>query len=270
MKTLFLQLTVGFLLLGLSCRKREAEPEEPINLASCRIVKETYWTNSFSGPAPGATTEELEIEGRKFVVSKFTVTKFSYDEKGRIIREQPEPPGEAHYTTYEYTPILLTKTQRLLKEGEGIISLKTLIPLNEAGLDARKEYDKDGYPTDTLLPEVRITRVAGNVIRTVDYGKDMSLVIDYEYDLKRLNLPNKYSYLGKSNRNLPTKEVLSSLNTILYKPGELYRISSYYQFDKYGRVKRLIRYGNDDKKSGWPYVRDGNGVGVIDYEYECP
>ncbi len=86
MKTFFLQVIILLLSLGISCRKREAEPEKPINLANCRIVKVTYW----DGYGVRPQTEVIEAEGVKFTVKQFRVTHYTYNEKGQIIREQPE------------------------------------------------------------------------------------------------------------------------------------------------------------------------------------
>ncbi len=159
----------------------------------------------------------------------------------------------------------------LLKDGEGIVPVKTVINLNQAGLDASKQYDADGYPVEPLIRGSETVRKNGNVIRhSSDAGGSWTLIAEFVFDTTKPNLPNKYPFFGKSDKNLLVRLVQSSPDVDIYKPGELHRVNHYYQFDRYGRVKRLIRVGKDEKKSGWPFVIDAGNIGVFDYEYECP
>ena len=254
----------------IGCKKEPVQEPVP-NLANCHIVRETYKSDQGIGKDK---PETITVEGKSAIIYPQSTMKYSYDQQGRLSREENEPdPGkESFWTTYAYAPTAITKVQRILREPDGIINLTTMIPLNDRGLDARQQYDQGGYPVDSTNTDgtIKIKRVDGNVVQTWEYFSDMTIIDTYTFDLTRLNLPNKYPFNGRTNKNLITQMVGYSPNSIFYKPGELYRINIYYEFDQYKRVKRRIKYFRNDYNSGYPYLPDGVTVGVTDYEYECP
>lgn len=54
-----------------------------------------------------------------------------------------------------------------------------------------------------------------------------------------------------------------------FADGPVYQKIYTYTYDKLGRVKRMVVNGKA-LNQGWLIADDTYGVGVTDYEYECP
>ncbi len=269
MKTRFLQLMILLLGLGLSCRKREAEPEKPINLATCRIVKETYKS---VGTVSNSPAEVIKLEGKTFTVDLASSTYYTYDEKGRLVLEKYSPPNEDFYIRYTYRENAIDVEQRT-RFNDKIVTKQVRVLLNNQGLDVSNQYDRDGYPIDSTYADglVHIRRQNGNTTEKWEYYQDLTLIEKYKHDLYKANLPDRYPFTGKKDKNLLTQVLIESPDATIYKPGTQYRVNYYYEFDSHGRVKRMVRIGNaNDYKTGWPFSKDGGHIGIFDYEYECP
>lgn len=151
-------------------------------------------------------------------------------------------------------------------QTQGLTDVQAIIPLNERGLDARRHFDAAGFNIDTLDENglFKIVRLNSNVIETVNYWLDLTLYSTVKFDTPRLNIPNKYPFEGKEDKNLRTQYIAFSPNATYYKPGELYRVNYYYEFDRYGRVTRMMGVFHNDYNSRWPYLPYGANYFVYD------
>lgn len=91
----------------------------------------------------------------------------------------------------------------------------------------------------------------------------------FDYNLNRPNLPVIDQFRGQLSRNLPTKEVWEMHQSSQFPNGPVYQKIYTYTYDKLGRVKRRVVNGKA-LNPGWLIEDDTYGVGVTDYEYECP
>ena len=249
-----------------SCKKPALEEPEP-NLANCRIVKET--TKRVDGFVKD-TPETILVEGKSFIINTQSIQEFQYDDAGRIVRRDNKVKTD-FWTTYSYAPNEITEVARAIHEPDGVVNITTKIPLNAQRLDARFQYDTEGYPIDSLnyKGELISKRKDGNIVESRESIHGGIITDTYTYDLSKPNLPNIYPFKGKQNRNLVMQNIGTSFDIPLWQPGELYRINTYYNFDQYGRVKRKIQYLRNDYNSGYPYVSSEGEIIVTDYEYEC-
>ena len=257
-----------------NCSEEAVKPkvvvDKPVpNLTNCRISREVVKT-WYDGPNK-EDSEVIVIDGKPFTVGVYTRTRYTYDAQGRIVREDNERRPE-FWVTYTYAPATIVKTIRGNSPNGVLENFITTIPLSGQGLDARKKYDIEGYPLDSVYADGRPTskRINGNWVEAWGYGSDITIKTTFQYDTTKTNLPNKYPFYGKLNKNLETSSVAEVVGGF-YSWGELYRNKNYYEFDTYGRVKRRIVYFQRTYKGPYmPYVLTGLRIEVTDFEYECP
>lgn len=171
----------------------------------------------------------------------------------------------------------------------GPSSINDTITLNKQGLQTYYEDDgREGYTYNVNKqlvgryldrPDTH-TYVNGNLVAAIYYyptwirengqwvPTDYQLR-QYEYNLKRPNLPVVRQYYGNGSVNLPVKELWSMKSSTDFADGPVYQKVYLYTYDSQGRVKRRIAHGNA-LNSDWLIEDDLYGVGVTDYEYECP
>jgi hypothetical protein len=264
--------------IGLSCKK-EVEPITPtLNLANCRISKETYSTIYITGDKNDP--QEVIADGEKFIVYGWKETKYIYDNTGRLTQKYVQVlkgiKGKS-IETYKYEKNRLTIHIVNQNSGQPDQESDDIITLNEQGFNANYFYDSEGHQ---LASKGQPTRsgaewVGGNRIKSWYGGstEEGTSISAFQYDLTKPALPNPYPYRGKPSVNLQIQYQAQAENSFIFTNGPqnpLYQINSYYEFDKYGRVSRLIMRDYLFPKSGWPYGTNPGRIGVIDYEYECP
>lgn len=264
-----------------SCKKDLVEEPAP-NLANCRIVKETYQVGWRPQATP--TKETVQADGKLYDVMLARQSTFSYDSQGRIIKEDRNivpyvTPGIPYIVTYAYNSTALYIRRVSAKWAE-----EDTIYLNPQGLSSKGGdgfiyyYDEQGYFTHATLTTGEMqflpTRDSNKneiVLKTLAPYTGEKRTQTFTYDLSKANLPNKYPFYGKSSPNLQTRHLFEVDQSVTFPVGGLFRIDSYYQFDKYGRVSREIDIETHlvpDQQYG-QYIHPG-GIGVIDFEYECP
>ena len=278
---------VFLLPLLISCKQ---EPQEAApNLATCRIVKTTYKTSTIGRkPANIVDPEMLTLEdGSKMEVSWVTTTTYSYDAQERIVETKDQKLNNNYgIDRYSYTPNYLIKYTEYSVDGikKPSIGLDT-VQLNERGLIARWYGEGLGQPyivynqADQLinniqgLPIERFKYIDGNLTHQIDNASWVQrngqwvptdyLRKRYQYDLNRPNLPLIYQFEGKASRNLPTQETWETPDRLVYR-----KVFTY-TFDKWDRVIRRVSHGKALTRD-WLIEDDTYGLGVTDYEYECP
>ncbi|AQG78477.1 hypothetical protein [Spirosoma montaniterrae] len=273
------------LTLALSCKEQVQLPIEPApNLATCRIAKEVYW----NGWRPGANAKKeiVKAAGKSYEVMLARETTYSYDEQGRIVKEDHKmAPFEArstsvtnHTISYTYTPqaVYVLYSYQTKTYGD-------TIPLNEQGWRSREyerlfSYDAQGY-------EINSVDKTGRVLTQNFYDASMNLTVvkdsyswrgatytyTYAYDLTRPNIPNKYFFYGRISPNLPVYFEFANDSNLEFPLGELVELKSFYSFDQYNRVSRQIAVETHKYPDPYygQYMHSG-GIGVTDYTYECP
>lgn len=101
------------------------------------------------------------------------------------------------------------------------------------------QNDDEGYFTQATLTTGEIqflpTRDSNKnevVLKTLAPHNGEKRTQTFTYDLSKANLPNRYPFYGKSSPNLLTKYIFEVDQSVLFPVGGLFRIDSYYQFDK--------------------------------------
>ncbi len=262
------------LLIGLSCRDKvdiQPTPLPPINLATCRIVKATYKTIYISGPK--TDYERLTIAGKSYDTYFWLENQYSYSKNGQIQVEKVRTWGGLSTKTFTYTSSrLFTKWESAGNDGKVVQTVLDTIPLNVNGYDDRFEYDQKGH----LLfqkGQLQIGKVEYENNNRVFESSDFqggTLTILREYDNTRTALPRIYQFKGVISQNLLTRYTYVNKDIDIYGDGPLFGISYLYEYDAYGRVKREIQLDQQYPNSGWPYGTNPGGIGITDYEYECP
>ncbi len=274
---------IAFLLLltvSLSCKEQVELPVEPApNLATCRIVKEVYW----SGWHPEANVQKVTVKagGKSYDVMLARETTYSYDEQGRIVEESHKVfPNQWPYidyvVRYKYAleAIYLRRTSAKWDEQETIL-------INAQGLRSREgrryfQYDSAGFllkSVDSLGATFtqNIFDTNMNQVKFQELYPSEKRTHSFTYDLARRNLPDKFPFYGRKSPNLPLSEVYQVDQSSFFPIGIIFQINSYYSFDKHGRVSRQIDL-EDHKVAAqqWGQYRHQGGIGVTDYTYECP
>ena len=245
-------------------------------------MKETYqvgWR-----PKDTTTKETIQAGGKSYDVMLARESIFSYNTQGRLMKEERNivpymTPGIPYTVTYTYMPTALYIRRVSAKWAEG----DTLF-VNSQGLVDRGEdgfiyhYDEQGYFTNatTKTGDIQFLSIRDNnknevMLKTLSPYNGEKQTQTFTYDLSKSNLPNKYPFYGKNSPNLPTKHLLEVNQSVIFPVGGLFKIDTYYQFDKYGRVSREIAVETHlvPEQQYGQYVHLG-GIGVTDYQYECP
>lgn len=255
-------------------------PQPPAN---CRLVRTVYKTGSYGGNENDV--EQIVINDKNHKVSAAIISMYRYDQNGRIIDEIRKHWRNYNDTiSYQYGQGRIVIKSSVVEGADRYRSIDTL-KLNKQGLseNRRETYKQAYFDSDGFLIRGEIaqngeferiitqTVTNGNIQAYSDYlrGSFGTLTKTYPNYAARANLPNLTPFYGRTSRDLPTEEIISNKGSIYYSDGLKYRTRYLYQFDQSGRVKRRIAYSvvlNTD----WPYAADVNGIGVMDYEYECP
>lgn len=271
------QLLSCLLLLALSCHKKIDQPAP--NLANCRIVRERYqvkWRPSVTNKK-----ETVVVNGKPYDVMFARESTYHYDVQGRIVKEvhnmAPYATPSVPYTvTYSYSSGVIYRNSLSSKWNE-----QDTIIINRKGL-----LNSDGgfyyhYNDEDFM--THITLVSGDTRYLITYDTNKNAVkaqtLDpfegrtqtNSYDLTKFALPNKYIFYGKRSINILTKSIYQIDQSSQFPVGVIYTINNYYNFDKYSRVSRQIsieEHKVPDQQYG-QYIHPG-GIGVTDYEYECP
>lgn len=259
----------------------------------CRIVRTTY-----KDPSVGRTGAELwEPEtiklddGNKIEVSCVSKTTYTYDQQGRIVETRSQLLNNLYWLhRYTYTPTALIGYQEFLAKGATKTTiLNDTTSLNERGFISRFKglgepywfYNQDDQliDTDAERPGLTRTYVDGNKVEHVEYqswgmrnGEWFAydrFLKRFSYNLSRPNLPVILPFRGRESRNLPTKEVWHLEASPDFGTRTVYQKTYNYLYDKQGQVRRQVVYGKP--LIGGSLIEDDlYGVGVTDYEYECP
>ncbi|RRB02624.1 hypothetical protein [Larkinella rosea] len=293
---------LSLLAMALSCKKdRDVHPTEewftdPTNLPQppqgCKIVKTTYKTLMLAGDQrPGVETITLE-DGRKVKVGTIATTTYSYDQQGRLVEEhQHLLKGHYNLQRYSYSSTALKRYKEYTGEGskgqlQGPFTEEKEFPLNTQGrvsigidLAVPLKYDEEGYVILTGIEDNtsdlgRYTYIDGNMtlfqyelLRYTNLPEVRTYA--YTYNLSRLNLPTIYNFQGKESKNLPVQKKWASQYSRDFEDGPLYQINYQYFYNRQGFVKRRIKHGKALNPQ-WLIEEDPYGIGVTDYEYQCP
>ncbi|MCY7357223.1 MAG: hypothetical protein LH609_07075 [Rudanella sp.] len=143
------------------------------------------------------------------------------------------------------------------------------------GIFSTARYDEDGfrvrYESSTGGAVDNYIIKDKNIVLYDSYlnGGFGTLSIRFEYYPSRPNLPELTPFKGRTSQNLPSKRIQASIGSVLHPIGDVFQENFYYEFDARGRVKRRITYSYL-LNPGWRYQTDNGGIGITDYEYECP
>jgi hypothetical protein len=240
----------------------------------CRIVK-TVYKGYFNSTSQRIDPEIITLDdGRKVEVSLFSTDYNKYDAQGRIFEIRTEyGNGRKFLDPFNYSNNMLivkrnflTYTDTLILNAAGFIKLKSPNSTREI------QYNQDGQVINKYAspgPELANRYENGNLIweadiQRSDYIADQT--VTYKYDLTHANLPVIYQYYGKSSRNLPIEALRNACCD--FGGALVYRKTFTYTFDERGRVKRRVTHGTGYNQ--WLITDDPGGIGVTDYEYECP
>ena len=262
-----------------SCKKQIVEEPEP-NLTNCRIVKEIYqvgWR-----PQNTSKKETIQVDSKSYDVMFARESTFSYDNQGRIVKEEHKPapyftPNIDYTVTYIYTPKAVYRrslsarwderdTTQLNEKGQALTNADGLVT----------HYDNEGYLTYAVSKvgsrRMEWTRDSlKNVVKFQDVHLYEPRTQTVEYDLIKKGLPSKYSFRGKNSPNLPLNWNFYVDRSSAFPIGLLFTIKNFYEFDKYERVSREIaieKHFVPPQQYG-QYIYAG-GIGVTDYQYNCP
>ena len=263
--------------VGIGCKKEVEEQPIP-NLQNCRIVKETYSTVYITGDKDDP--QEVVAEGDKFTVYGWKETKYIYNGAGLLIQKYIQvlkgTKGKST-ATYTYEKNKLTIHTINQNSGQPDQESDAIITLTNQGFNANYFYDAEGHQLGMTGQPIQSGAewVGGNRIKEWFRASEEegTRILVYQYDLTKPALPNPYAYRGKPSQNLETQYQIQAENSLVYKNGPqypLFQINSYYEFDKYGRISRLIMRDHRFPNNGWSFITNPGGIGVIDYEYECP
>jgi hypothetical protein len=259
-------------------------PQPPANCRIVRITSRGFLFNVFT-EALGviAGKETIEVNGKNYLMFIEKTTDYRYDATGRIVEELVRSWRNKNDTiSYQYQPTYIRyRKSRWL--GERVIETDSL-PLNSNGLSTVRPdayrygfHDANGYlvlgnwnKKDPQLRRIRRQVVDGNVRLSTDslYNAGETQ-LQYLQFIAQPSLPNITPFYGKQSRQLSSEKLLSSKGDPYYKDGQKYRTRYVYLFDAKGRVMRMIAYGTP-LDPAWPFVEYQNGIGIVDYEYDCP
>lgn len=299
MKTTIVSLLFVLLAWVPGCKKRpvqeEIDPNPPQPPPNCRIVMTTYKDPTIGREANLVKEPETIVldDGEKIQVSRVNQTIYKYDGQGRIVEVAGQNTSTYSSGRFNYTDDFVIHYYEYTAVGNSTPNItRDTIPLDEQGIRTRyrslgKPYlfyneagqiaDVDNIPGNNTVPYGQTHQYTdGNLVQQIVtanwiqrdgqwVGGDIWYKY-YRYSLSRPNLPIIYQYQGKPSRNLPVEEqwYVSALGQ-----APVYRKTLTYTYDKLGRVKRRIAYGRSLNRS-WLIEDDLYGVGVTDYEYECP
>ncbi|WP_421826432.1 hypothetical protein [Larkinella sp.] len=304
MKTSFLSILflLSLLAMAISCKKdRDLHPNDwvtdPTNLPQppkgCKIVRTTY-----KDPSDGRTgdllwePETITLDdGRKMPISCVAKTVYTYDKQGRIIEIHTQLLNNL-YWLYKYTyttDFVITYQEYLaLRATKPTIEIDST-SLNGQGLINRYRgsgesyliYNQDYQLVDDSPNRPGYTQVFvdGNMVERVEYqswGMRDGEWFPYDrflqyftYILPRPNLPVIHQFRGNESRSLPLKEVWQLESSPDFGTQKVYQKTYTYWYDQQGQVRRRIVHGKP-LIGGWLIEDDLYGVGVTDFEYECP
>ncbi|MGM9509266.1 hypothetical protein ACS5NO_16135 [Larkinella sp. GY13] len=302
MKTSFLSILflLSLLAMALSCKKdRDLHPNgwvtDPTNLPQppkgCKIVRTTY-----KNPSVGRTGDQLwEPEtvtlddGRKVPVSCVTKTTCLYDNQNRIVEIRSQYLDNQYWLfKYTYTSDFVITYQEYSGKTKPYIEIDTT-SLNDQGLINRRQglgepyyfYNQDDQLVDREpdRPGQSQVYIDGNMVEYVVYqswgmrdGEWFAydrFLQRYSYLTTRPNLPVIHQFRGNESRNLPLKEIWQLESSPDFGTQQVYQKTYTYWYDQQGQVKRRIVHGKP-LIGGWLIEDDLYGVGVTDFEYECP
>lgn len=241
---------------------------------ACLISRFTTWTGDNYGPK--TESEQLTINGKSHTIYKDNDRSFTYDEKGRLIRESKNERKSSSDISYTYTVTKLFIRHNIIDNVIFLQTYSNTIPLNSRGYNDRYSYTEQGqqlkrksFQTDSVDVEM------GNLRYYYSYIIEGLVRIQdaFLYDTNRPSMPQIAQYSGIGDKNL----LLSITTNIIenrgagpfLKKGTVYRIDCYYEFDINNRVKRAIYIDTEYPGSGWYFHVNSGGISVVDYEYSC-
>ncbi|AQG80886.1 hypothetical protein [Spirosoma montaniterrae] len=271
MKSFMLTLPAYFFLLLVtgSCKKEVIDEPAP-NLANCRIVREVY--KSIQTTDNKDEIEKIEVDGRTVTIAKYWERRYTYDKEGRLYTAADFVSNiEGFRTQYTYQKGYIVASTTL----RGATSQDTIY-LNPQGLAIVNtdsvRYDENGFPVEFYFKEITVrknTYVDDN-LTTSRYTVLLEDITDkYIYNTSKLSLPNLHPYYGKLSKNLIIGYTQTVNNSKYYPVGLVFEKNYKYIFDKFGRVSRRLASSRRINPL-WPFQADPGGVGITDFEYDCP
>lgn len=281
----------------LGCKKplvqEQIDPNPPQPPANCRIVRTTYKTPTMGLNPKSPFIKEPETitldDGEKIQISLITRKTYKYDGQGKVVEILGWNLSTYYHEYFSYTDKYVIQRIEYTAVGNSTPNiLRDTIQLDEQGLVSRQRglgdayllYNTDKQPVGTsyypgkthVYENGNLTQVLKNATWVQRNGQ--SVPVDYQlnhfsYNLSRPNLPVIYQFRGQLSQNLPTKEIWEMHQSSQFRDGPVYQKVCTYTYDKQGRVKRRVVNGKA-LYSGWLIEDDTYGVGVTDYEYECP
>lgn len=228
-------------------------------------------------------------DGEKIQISLITRKTYKYDGQGKVVEILGWNLSTYYHEYFSYTDKYVIQRIEYTAVGNSTPNiLRDTIQLDEQGLVSRQRglgdayllYNTDKQPVGTsyypgkthVYENGNLTQVLKNATWVQRNGQ--SVPVDYQlnhfsYNLSRPNLPVIYQFRGQLSQNLPTKEIWEMHQSSQFRDGPVYQKVCTYTYDKQGRVKRRVVNGKA-LYSGWLIEDDTYGVGVTDYEYECP
>ncbi len=276
--------TTGFYIPTPPVANYDNVPQPP---DGCRIVRTVYKTVTLIPPFLNAET--VTIGEKTAIVHTNTITTYTYDRQGRLIKDRRQHwRGQIDSLVYKYLPervwmeeatwdyaskYYFTRTDTFYLDNRNL-AVRITTSLRQ-GIFSTSSYNADGF-------QVKYESSTGGTVDTHTI-KDKNIVqqsrlldggfgttsVRLEYYLSRSNLPELTQFEGRNSQNLLLKRVLSSAGSLFYPSGDVFQQNYYYEFDSRGRVKRQIVYSYS-LNPGWPYQTDSGGIGITDFEYECP
>ncbi len=255
-------------------------PQPPAN---CRLLRTTYKTIIYQGPA--IDRETVTVGGKTFIVSTNIKTTYFYDNQGRLVKDRQEKwLGKTDSITYQHLQDRIITTQNLYQYGDKKYYNKTdTLLLNKQGLAVGKPgdytsgiFDAEGFlirgdmtMNGVILRLITQTMKDRNIQIYEDFlaGEYATMISNYIYYPTRPNLPALTPFYGSSSRNLPARTLVSNKGSSIIRDGEQYYVTYIYSFDDRGRVKRRVN-SYTRLSTNWPF--DVDGIGITDYEYDCP
>ncbi len=252
-------------------------PQPP---ADCRIMKMTYKGVNLQGSV--INPEEVSIGGKKFTIStKYTIT-YQYDSQRRLVwQRRLFSTGQPDSTNYIYLPgQVLANITRFEQAGKTYQKQTRDYPVDVRGYPRtvanRQEVDADGFIIRTGLDDrsgswSTHTVKDFNVISSSTYiaGGFGITTVTSEYYPTRPALPTPTPFDERSERSLIARGIVSAMGSTYWQDGKKVQENFIYEFDFKGRIKRKVV--QEIKLSGdWPYETQEGGIGIYDYEYDCP
>ena len=297
MKTTLFSLSFILLAWVLGCKKPpvqdQIDPNPPQPPANCRIVRTTYKTPTIGLDPKSPLIIEPEMitldDGEKIQVSLITKKTYRYDNQSRIVEIRGQNLNTYYNEYFIYTDNYVIQRIEYTVVGSSTPNiLLDTIQLNGQGLVSRQRglgdpyllYNADKQPIGYIdNPGNTHMYENGNLKEVIENASwiernGQSTPTDYmlrrfSYNIDRPNLPLVYQFRGQLSRNLPIKEIWEMHQSSQFPDGPVYQKIYTYTYDKQGRVKRRVVNGKA-LNSGWLIEDDTYGVGVTDFEYECP